>query len=126
MVVRQCRSIKYISTARVGSEIHSCYTTRGTDDEYEFEIIDATIVGVKAASTVRQFEFISPPIRHCDMVQRIDKCRDQLTAKLLFEMENKAPTILHAFSVMLYKMVNNSQCEDSELESPSITQERNC
>ena len=53
MVVRQYRSKKYISTARVGSEIHSCYTTRGTDDEYKFEIIDATIVGVKAASTVR-------------------------------------------------------------------------
>ena len=50
MVVRQYRSKKYISTARVGSEIHSCYTTRGTDDEYKFEIIDATIV---AASTVR-------------------------------------------------------------------------
>ena len=47
MVVRQYRSKKYynnISTAKVGSEIHSCYTNRGTDDEYEFEIIDATIV----------------------------------------------------------------------------------
>ena len=48
------------------------------------------------------------------MMQRIDKCKEQLTAKLLFETPkpNHSTTTLNAFSAMLYRMVNMTESDD--------------
>ena len=100
MVVREYQNQKYLSMARIGTTIEPIddigdVVPLSDDPNNSFEITDATLVGVIQLDSYQacmnckaRVETVNPPIGNCSkcsMLQRIDKCAKQLSAKLLFD-----------------------------------------
>lgn len=121
MVVRHFGDRKYLSMAKTGSEIAVINDIGDVieydpehDDDQRRELANATIVGVlqldsyKACLTCKaRVESFSQPLGRCSkclMMQRIDRCNDQLSAKLLIDAPPNTVMTLHSFGAMLQRM----------------------
>ena len=97
--------------------------SRSDDPNNSFEITDATLIGIMQLDSYQacmnceaRVEKINPPIGNCSkcsMLQRINKCAKQLSAKLHFDSAGSNIS-LHAFtSVLLMIAGHNNTVNDS-------------
>ena len=137
MVVREYQNQKYLSMARIGTTIEPIddigdVVPLSDDPNNSFEITDATLVGVIQLDSYQacmnckaRVETVNPPIGNCSkcsMLQRIDKCAKQLSAKLLFDSAGSNIS-LHAFTSILLKIAGHDDTENDSLCS-TVTQEK--
>ena len=135
VVVRQYKDYpKYLSMAKTGSDIVLCedigevqtYHCIANTDQQRRELFDATIIAVMQLTSYKgclickaRMESERPPLGRCSkcsMLQRMDKCKDQLSAKLLMESYGTTTT-LHAFGNILLEICKATTADE-------ITQER--
>ena len=138
MVVREFQTQKYLSMARIGTEIKEIedigdVIAQPHDGTTEcFEITDATIIGViqldsynSCMNCKARVETINAPngnCSKCSMLQRVDKCTKQLSAKLLFDSAGSNIS-LHAFTSILMRMIGYDD-NDTLPETTTLTQEQ--
>lgn len=144
VVVRQFRDRKYLSMAKNGSTIKHIEDI-GEVAEYDPEIDDdkgqkrdinkASIIAVISLDTYKsclackaRVESTSPPLGRCSkcsMMQRVDKCADQLSAKLLIEGAADQVLTLCAFGTLLHRMCQvetaSDVTQDALLKAPPFS-----
>ena len=141
VVVRQFRGTKYLSMAKSGS------TITGTDDigatiEYDPECDDlqrrelqqCIIIAVLSLDTYKACLSCKARVEateqslgicsKCSLMQRIDKCVDQLSAKLMLQEQNGTITTLSAFGTLLQQMsmvpVATDVTQETLLKAPPL------
>ena len=116
MIVRQYEGDQYLCLARSGSRTEEIedigdvveYTP---GDEGSCEPANVTLVGVMQLDVKKVccnckgcVESVSTPVGQCTkcmMMQRIDKCSNQVFAKSMIELEGESKGIVHAFGEVL-------------------------
>ena len=100
MVVREHQNQKYLSMACIGTTIEPIDDIGDvvplSDGSQQLEITDATLIGVIQLHSYQacmkckaRVERVNPPIGNCSkcsILQRIDKCAKQLSAKILITL----------------------------------------
>ena len=126
VVVRQYRGKKYLSLGKTGSTIEEIkdigevvdYNIDSDIEDAGRELRNATIIGVVSLTSYvsclgckARVESTSPPLGRCtkcSMMQRMDKCNEQLSAKVVIEQQVRTDfqhnTTYSVFGNLLYRM----------------------
>lgn len=142
VVVHHFRDQKYLSLAKTGSTIQPIddigdvvpYDPEIDEDNQRCEICNAIIAAVVSLDTYKacisckaRVEATNASIgacSKCSMMQRINSCNDQLSAKLILEDDNGHATMLSVFGSMLQQMASiikpTEVMQEALLKSPQI------
>ena len=135
VVVRQFNNVKYLSMAKTGSAIKSIdnigeviqYDPDINSDQ-RHQLSDASIIAITSLDTYKsclgckaRVETTTPLLGRCtkcSMMQRVDKCPDQLSAKMMLQEQDRSAVIpLSAFGSVLHRMAHVSLPSDVTQEA---------
>ena len=112
VMVKQYGDQQYLCLARSGSHVETIEDIGNVieyipSDEGSCKLVNVTVVGVMQLDLKKiccnckgRVESLSSPVGRCTkclMTQRMEKCSDQVCAKLMVEPEGESKAIVHAF-----------------------------
>lgn len=139
VVVRKYQDKKYLSFPRNGSSVdaiddigHVIEYDPEDDDEQSRELRKPVVVAVQLFDTYKsclickaRVECTSPPLGRCtkcSMLQRIDHCGEQVSAKLILQEANSPTTkTLSGFGSLLQQLARGEVTAETLLNCPPLT-----